>query len=235
MTCIEDGREEKLAGTYMGESARTAYDRGLEHCVAMETYNPENPLVEHCEDTHKGTDPNFRMEVLSYEKSNLLRQTREAAKIQMMEGLNLLNRRGEWGQNLPPKLQLEGEEDTKPGEKRKKRADVAPRNLNQEEPDQTSAELDITNTQKKKRSRVESKKAGPQGKPTLAQPSSSQKSMRSMLIALTRGARDKEDQITQLTSEEASEEVQLPRPEFRRSEDEPLIGVEDQSRRWTEE
>ena len=44
-------------------------------------------------------------------KSNIMRQATEAVLIQHHAGSNLLNRRGEWGQNLPPKLVVEDDFD----------------------------------------------------------------------------------------------------------------------------
>ena len=49
------------------------------------------------------------MEVVSYQSSNLRRQAEEADQILRHggEGFNLRNRKGEWGQNLAPKLSVE--------------------------------------------------------------------------------------------------------------------------------
>ena len=47
------------------------------------------------------------MKVVSFHKTKLMRQATEATRIQMMEGGNILNRRGESGQNLPPKLVID--------------------------------------------------------------------------------------------------------------------------------
>ena len=88
----------------VGESGRTAFDRGLEHGDALRTLNQESPLVEHSLEAHADRVASFQMEVVSFHKTNLMRQATEAIRIQMMEGGNILNRRGEWGQNLPPKL-----------------------------------------------------------------------------------------------------------------------------------
>ena len=106
-TCMDEGKQGHEIGTYIGESARTAFDRGLEHEEAIRTLNPESPLVEHSMEAHGDRVPSFQMKVVSYHKTNLMRQATEATRIQIMEGGNLLNRRGEWGQNLPPKLVLE--------------------------------------------------------------------------------------------------------------------------------
>ena len=94
---------------YVGESARTAFDRGSEHLEALRKGNQESPLVEHNKEAHKGEPSMFKMEVVAYPRSNLQRQALEASMIQSKSaGTKLLNRRGEWGQNLPPQLTFEG-------------------------------------------------------------------------------------------------------------------------------
>ena len=94
---------------YVGESARTAFDRGFEHLEALRKGNQESPLVEHNEEAHKGEPSMFKMEVVAYPRSNLQRQALEASMIQSKSaGAKLLNRRGEWGQNLPPPTDLGG-------------------------------------------------------------------------------------------------------------------------------
>ena len=116
-------------GCYVGESARTGYDRGAEHEEALRTLNPESPLVEHSLEHHANQPPRFQMKVLTFIKTNIMRQATEAAKIQGLEGGNLLNRRGEWGHNLPPKLVLEdtpGEMFPATGHKRKKAKEMVP-------------------------------------------------------------------------------------------------------------
>ena len=59
------------------------------------------------------------MKVSRYQIKPLNRQAEEASKIKEFNGLKYLNRRGEWGQNLPPKLSLEENLDPKTGTKRK--------------------------------------------------------------------------------------------------------------------
>ena len=100
--CLETGRQ----SVYIGESARTAYDRGLEHLSAMKKMDEASPLVEHHLSEHpEAEEPCFSMEVISFPTSNLQRQAEEAEQIVRHEKANLLNRRGEWGQNLPPNCQ----------------------------------------------------------------------------------------------------------------------------------
>ena len=129
MTCImckEDGRKVH----YVGESARCGFDRGAEHWEALKKVDPESPLVEHNLEQHPEQHSTFSMEITEYISRNMTRQTTESVRIQMMgAGIELLNRRGEWGQNLPPKLSIQGEDEEdeevkgpRPKNKRKKAA-----------------------------------------------------------------------------------------------------------------
>ena len=62
--------------------------------------------MEHHLECHSSQEPKFRMEVEGYYRRPLYRQTREGQLIADHSEGTLLNRRGEWGQNLPPKLEI---------------------------------------------------------------------------------------------------------------------------------
>ena len=127
---------------YYGESARTGYDRGLEHLAALGRMNPESPLVEHLLEAHPGvgveddedTSAHFQMSIVSTHPKPLQRQCQEAHLIQTFREGQLMNRKGEWGQNLPPKLTLADEDLEKPGPigKRKRGARMPQQDLQQE-------------------------------------------------------------------------------------------------------
>ena len=68
--CQEVGRN----SYYVGETARTPYDRGLEHLTAVRKKNPDSPLVEHDGEHHQnGQEPDFTMSFLENPRTNLLR------------------------------------------------------------------------------------------------------------------------------------------------------------------
>ena len=102
-TCKELGKEVK----YHGESSKCGYDRGLEHLMALSNTNEDSPLVEHQLEQHPNVPHNFTMEIESFHSTPLSRQTQEASLIEEFSGDQILNRRGEWGQNLPPKLAID--------------------------------------------------------------------------------------------------------------------------------
>ena len=100
-TCQSPGEKSQ----YIGETSRASFDRGREHLLAIQK-DKESPLIEHWEEAHPEVDPNFSMKIEGFYKRPLYRQTREGQLIADFAGGNLLNRRGEWGQNLPPKLEI---------------------------------------------------------------------------------------------------------------------------------
>ena len=103
---------------YFGESAWTPWDRGLEHFSALMNQNPESPLVEHMSEDHKNEAPNFQMKDSVYQVRPIDRHIEEASNIEEFDGHKILNRRWEWGQNLLPKISVEGN-DPGTGVKRK--------------------------------------------------------------------------------------------------------------------
>ena len=56
---------------------------------------------------HNGEVVEWNMDAVEYPRGNLQRQAKEAHIIQQNSHKNLLNRKGEWGQNLPPRMTLE--------------------------------------------------------------------------------------------------------------------------------
>ena len=102
--CKEQGRRT----AYIGESARTAFDRGLQHLRAMEGGVDGHPLVDHYRVDHPDhPQVEGEMKVLRCEERNVYRQATEGYYISNFQGYKILNSRGDWGQNLPPILETE--------------------------------------------------------------------------------------------------------------------------------
>ena len=76
---------------YIGESARTSFDRGAEHLAALRTSNIESPLVEHCYDHHQGIRQEFRMKVLAFPRTTMSRQCMEGHEINKLEPGTFMN------------------------------------------------------------------------------------------------------------------------------------------------
>ena len=98
----------------------------------------ENSLTE-----HPDCEPDFRMSIVGVYRRPLQRQTKEGQLIEDFKGGNLLNRRGEWGQNLPPKFEIVTEQYTN-GKKR----------ANKEEERASNPDSDSDRRQATKRIRV---------------------------------------------------------------------------------
>ena len=100
--CLHCKAQEKTT-TYIGESARTGYERWLEHKELIDQKSEESPVVEHHLEAHPTEDQIMvAMKVIRKVKKPLDRLTLEGTLITEFSEGNLMNRKGEWGQNLPP-------------------------------------------------------------------------------------------------------------------------------------
>ena len=91
---------------YFGETAKTSFDRGLEHLAAIRAKNKESPMAEHALKEHEGEEMRFSMKVKGYFTRPLEGQGEKASKIDALNG-RMMNRRGEWGLKVLPKLCIE--------------------------------------------------------------------------------------------------------------------------------
>ena len=90
---------------YYGESSRTLYERMVEHQRKMEKGDTESPLVEHHQEMHQDAPIKMKPELVRSQLKPLQRQVLEGQLVaNATEDIQLMNRKGEWGQNLPPKL-----------------------------------------------------------------------------------------------------------------------------------
>ena len=67
-------------------------------------------LVQHGVDDHQGETPEYSMRLLKTHGRPMYRQIHEGVLIDMFKGDTILNRKGEWGSNLPEKLRVGDEE-----------------------------------------------------------------------------------------------------------------------------
>ena len=111
-----------------------------EHQIMIAKKKSESPLMEHHLESHKDQEPKFRAKVVLSVRKPLERQCREGYLIgNPPDGVTLMNRKGEWGQNLPPKFtydQPQGEQNNqkfknklaKNGPKKRKNVTEVPEN-----------------------------------------------------------------------------------------------------------
>ena len=80
------------ASVYYGESARTAFERGLEHLSDFSKNAEESHMWRHVEEEHGDGEPvEFEMKVLRGHRSAFTRQIHEAVKIVRNKEKNILN------------------------------------------------------------------------------------------------------------------------------------------------
>ena len=105
-TCLICQEAEKKT-LYFGESSRTLYERMAEHMAQINKMDSENPTVDHHQTEHiKEEDkPRLKLELVWRVVKPLERQVLEGYLIgNQNEDVLLMNRKGDWGQNLPPGL-----------------------------------------------------------------------------------------------------------------------------------
>ena len=105
LDCKKKGKEVE----YIGESARTMYDRGNEHLNDLLTENKGKPLWEHVKEEHEGEvrTSSFKMKLIKKNKSALQRQIREALEIEGSGAEVVLNMKGEWNGSRIPRIRVE--------------------------------------------------------------------------------------------------------------------------------
>ena len=112
---------------YVGETGRTLWYRGAEHFRAIEKYYEESPLIELHRSIHPDAPRQFQMKPIGIPKTNLMRQVAKAHDITKARiNSEVMNRRGEWGQNLPPRLTVETDSEVTRPTKRRARTPGTP-------------------------------------------------------------------------------------------------------------
>ena len=92
---------------YIGESAKSAFERGANHLYDRKNLDLGSHMLKHSVECHEGIDPEtvrFHMRVLKYHKSSFERQIDEAVKIQNNRQFNILNSKSEYNRSSIPRL-----------------------------------------------------------------------------------------------------------------------------------
>ena len=103
LLCKQQGVDKR----YIGESARSAFERGVEHLKGYETKSIENHMHKHHQIDHQEelSPPEFSMKVIKSHQSPLYRQIHEAIMILKHESV-VLNSRGEYNRCQLPRLSV---------------------------------------------------------------------------------------------------------------------------------
>ena len=103
LACLAKGRE----SVYYGESCRTAFERGLEHARDRVKGREESHMFGHIEEEHREeVEPvKFRMKVVKFHTSAMMRQIHEAVVIKRNSATkNVLNSKMEYNRCILPEL-----------------------------------------------------------------------------------------------------------------------------------
>ena len=94
---------------YIGETCRSAYERGNEHLDDVKQLKPSSHILKHLVDKHERedfTNVDFRMEVLAFSRTAYERQILEACEIQMNRHHHIMNSKSEFNRSAIPRLGL---------------------------------------------------------------------------------------------------------------------------------
>ena len=110
---------------YVGETARSGYERGLEHQKDWEDLKINSHMVKHYFDTHEGeniNDMRFGMQLIKTHRTAFNRQISESVMIQAEKQKHcILNSKSEYNRCALPRLTAKvGEENLKKLEQKKK-------------------------------------------------------------------------------------------------------------------
>ena len=107
----EKGLKEELMKVkryiYIGETARSSYERGWEHINDIDQLKPSSHMLRHLIDQHSNEEwegVNFHMRVLKYTRSSFDRQILESVLIQNNRNHHILNSRSEYNRCALPRL-----------------------------------------------------------------------------------------------------------------------------------
>ena len=100
ITCLNCLRKDKRKVVYLGESARSLWDRISEHLDDLRRRTTSSVLYRHWQEGHQEeAEPEFSVEVLGCHRSSTERQIKEALEIQRGKYDELINNKSEWGMN----------------------------------------------------------------------------------------------------------------------------------------
>ena len=105
----ENKEETPKVHVYIGETSRSAFERGYEHLDDIQQLKPNSHLLLHLLDKHEGemfNEVDLRMEVLAYPRTAYERQILEAVLIQQNKHQEIMNSRSEYNRSAIPRLGL---------------------------------------------------------------------------------------------------------------------------------
>ena len=105
-------KEGAAPSLYVGETSRTIQEQALEHWGAARRGDKTSHMAKHQTLEHNGEPPLFHMRMVSYHRTALNRQVKEAVRIRRRGGASsILNSRSEYNRCYIPRLVVEEEEE----------------------------------------------------------------------------------------------------------------------------
>ena len=132
--------EDDADDVYIGETGRSAMERGLEHSKDLEYYRSKSHMLKHIVDKHEDIDPElveFRMKVIIQHKTAFERQISEAVQIRRNAGPFLLNSKLEYNRCFIPKIVVKRDEKPEKADEKSVREVDLVKKIHQLEPRQT--------------------------------------------------------------------------------------------------
>ena len=97
---------------YVGESSRSIQERAVEHWSAARKQDGTSHMFKHQSLVHGGEEPEFMFRVVSYHRTALSRQIKEAVRIRRRGGASsILNSKAEFNRCYIPRLVVEQEDE----------------------------------------------------------------------------------------------------------------------------
>ena len=108
----EDCEKESSSSKYVGQTSRSAFERGSEHLKGLIDKNENSPLYKHAAEEHNSDFIEFKMKVLKKHYSAFSRLIHEAVLIERIAAnpmISVLNSKSEFGRVSLPRLTLNDE------------------------------------------------------------------------------------------------------------------------------
>ena len=111
---IKQGKKDEITflregkGVYVGESARSLYERSKEHIADRESKKEDSHQIKHWILSHPEMQepPAFRFKIIKTFKDPMSRQLSEAVRIEL-RGSDILNSKGEYNRCRVPRLRVD--------------------------------------------------------------------------------------------------------------------------------
>ena len=106
--CVDCKEKSGRQSVYVGETSRTAFERGTEHARDRKSRREDSHMFLHVEEEHPEEEDGvkFQMKVVRTHQSALSRQIHEAVLIANSWGKNLLNSKNEYNRCIIPRLSV---------------------------------------------------------------------------------------------------------------------------------